>query len=330
MEQTRRIEKEPYTDAYHTHSMGDVFDCIIVGGGPAGLTAAIYLGRFRRKTVVLDRGGSRAVLIPRSHNYPGFPEGIGGRELIFRLVEQAKGYGVTFSHGNVTGIEPADGDWRVLGERINLVGRTILLATGVYTRRPPVSDEVHDAALAAGRLRYCPICDGYEASGPTADAQIGVLGASRHGVAEALFLRHYTPHVRLFTLETLDLDAKDLYELDRAGIAWDPRPVIRYDFSGDCVKLEFVDGSIVGVDTLYPALGSRPNVELAEQLGIGRGHDTCLLTDNNQRLGPRGLYAAGDVVSALDQLSVAAGHGAIAATAMHNDLRGRDGEISGA
>lgn len=308
--------------------MSNIFDCVIIGGGPAGLTAAVYLARFRRKTVVLDRGGSRAALIPKSHNYPGFPDGIGGRELLSRLLLQAEGYGAEFRPGHVTGIQMTGRNWRVLGDGIELVGRTVLFATGVDNRRPDLSDEVHEAALAAGKLRYCPICDGYEAGGPAADARIGVVGANSHGVAEALFLRHYTPQVTLFTLEVCELDLKDRNKLDRAGIAWDPRPVTRYDFSGDAVRLEFANESYTVVDTFYPALGSQPNIELVKQLGIRVDEENCVLTDKEQRLGLRGLYAAGDVVSALDQMSVAMGHAAIAATAMHNDLRERDGETS--
>lgn len=306
--------------------MSNIFDCVIIGGGPAGLSAAIYLARFRRKTVVLDRGGSRAALIPKSHNYPGFPDGIGGKELLSRLLLQAESYGAEFRRGYVTGIQMIGRDWRVLGDGIDLVGRAVLFATGVDNLRPDLSDEVHEAALAAGKLRYCPICDGYEAGGPAADARIGVVGANSHGVAEALFLRHYTPQVTLFTLEDCELDAKDRDKLDRAGIAWDPRPVTRYDFSGDAVRLEFANDSYTMVDTFYPALGSQPNIELVKQLGIRVDEENCVLTDKQQRLGLRGLYAAGDVVSALDQMSVAMGHAAIAATAMHNDLRERDGE----
>ena len=308
--------------------MSNIFDCVIIGGGPAGLTAAIYLARFRRKTVVLDRGGSRAALIPKSHNYPGFPDGIGGKELLSRLLLQAERYGVEIRRGHVTGVHMSGRDWRVLGDGIDLLGRAVLFATGVDNRRPDLSDEVHEAALAAGKLRYCPICDGYEAGGPAADARIGVVGANSHGVAEALFLRHYTPQVTLFTLEVCELDVKDRDKLDRAGIVWDPRPVTRYDFSGDAVRLEFANDSHTVVDTFYPALGSQPNIELVKQLGITVDEENCVLTDKQQRLGLRGLYAAGDVVSALDQMSVAMGHAAIAATAMHNDLRERDDETS--
>lgn len=206
------------------------------------------------------------------------------------------------------------------------MGRAVLFATGVDNRRPDLSNEVHEAALAAGKLRYCPICDGYEAGGPAADARIGVVGANNHGVAEALFLRHYTPCVTLFTMNVCELEVKDRDKLDRVGIAWDPRPLTRYDFSGAAVRLEFANDGYTVVDTVYPALGSQPNIELVKQLGIRVDEESCVLTDKRQRLGLRGLYAAGDVVSALDQMSVAMGHAAIAATAMHGDLRERDGE----
>lgn len=309
--------------------MDDNFDCIIIGGGPAGLTAAIYLARFRRKTVIFDRGGSRAALIHKSQNFPGFPDGIGGLELLSRLRQQAELYGAEVRSGHVTRIEKADRDWRVTGDGIDLVGRAVLLATGVDNRRLDISEEVHTAALASGQLRYCPICDGYEAGGTAADARVGVLGANSHGVAEALFLRHYTPNVILFTLKSCELQQDDRDALRYAGVTWDPRPVARFDFSGAAVQLEFTGAGFATVDTLYPALGSRPNIDLVRTIGIRVDDDNCVLADQKQRLGLHGLYAAGDVVSALDQLTVAVGHAAVAATAMHNELRKRDGETAG-
>ncbi len=306
--------------------MPDIFDCIIIGGGPAGLSAAIYTGRFRRKTLVLDRGGSRAALIPISHNVPGFPGGIGGKQLLARLRVQAETYGAEYRSGDVTGVQRSGPDWSVQGNEIDLVGRTILFATGVDDRQLDLSDEEHEAALAAGKLRYCPVCDGYEAGGPASDARIGVIGADRHGVAEALFLHRYSRNVILFTDKTCDLGVKDHEMLRDAGIAWDPRPVKRYDFSGDGVRLELEGTGHAQVDTIYPALGSEPNIELLKQLGISVDEDNCVPTDRHQSLSFKGLYAAGDLVSGLDQISVALGHAAIAATEMHNYLRERDGE----
>lgn len=301
----------------------DLLDCVIVGGGPAGLTAAIYLARFHRHAVVVDRGGSRAAMIPRSHNHAGYPEGIPGKELLALMAEQAQRYGADLRQGNVTAIAAHGEHWRLeLADGAVLTTRTVLFATGVDNRYPDIPRAVHDQALNAGHLRYCPICDAHEVTGQ----RIVVLGAESHGVAEALFLRHYSPHVTMHTMQSCELHEKDLGDLARAGVAWDPRPVSHYAFHESGVTLHFADGSTVGADTLYPALGSDPNVELIGQLGFRLESDLCVLTDGHQRLGLQGLYAAGDVVAGLDQISVAMGHAAVAATTIHNDLREADGQ----
>lgn len=299
------------------------YDAAIIGGGPAGLTAAIYLARFRRKVVLFDRDGSRAKLIPRSHNHAGFPDGIPGPELLTRMAEQARKYGAEIRSGDVQTIA-ADGDgWRLSGADIDMTARAVILATGVDNRCFDLPAAEHQAALDAGKLRYCPICDAFEAT----DQRIAVIGAETHGVAEALFLRTYSDRVALFTLVENELHEKDRADLAAAGIQWDPRPVARYDFAGDAVTLHFDGGDCVEVDTVYPALGSAPNVALFNQLGLRTDGDGCILTDAHQRLGLSGLYAAGDIVAGLDQISVAMGHAAIAATTLHNDLRQRDGAV---
>lgn len=301
-----------------------IYDTAIIGGGPAGLTAAIYLARYRRRVVVLDRGGSRAALIPRSHNHAGFPGGIPGKVLLTRMAEQAARFGAEIRVGNVTAIAATEDDWNLTGAGIDVTARTVLFATGVDNRSPDIPKADHDAALAAGQLRYCPICDAFEAQGQ----RIGVIGAASHGVAEALFLRNYSDRVTLFTKEECELHEKDRADLMRAGVDWDPRPVVSYRF-GEPVELAFADGSVAAVDTVYPALGSDPNVEVIAQLRMRTDGDGCIATDGHQRLGLAGLYAAGDLVSGLDQISVAMGHAAIAATAIHNDLREREGRTPG-
>jgi thioredoxin reductase (NADPH) len=306
--------------------MTDTYDCAIIGGGPAGLTAAIYLARFRRRVVLYDRGGSRAALIPTSHNHAGFPDGIAGKELLARMRAQAEKYGAELRQGDVGAVTAEGEDWRLAGEGIGATARTVLFATGVDNRRPEMDEATHRAALGSGKLRYCPICDGWEAGGVGFENRIGVIGAESHGVAEALFLRGFSSHVSLFTLIECELHEKDRAELAAHGVAWDPRPVRAYDFSGDGVRLSFADGDAAQLDTLYPALGSEPNIALLERLGLRTDAEDCIVVDENQGLGLKGLYAAGDVVAALDQISVAMGHAAVAAVAIHNDLRTRDGQ----
>ena len=300
------------------------YDAIIVGGGPAGLTAAIYLARYRRRVVVIDRGGSRAALIPTSHNHAGYPLGIHGEDLLAAMRAQAQQFGAELLSGDVQNITAAGAQWQLSGDGIDVTARTVLFATGVVNRYPDIPRAVHDAALAAGTLRYCPVCDAFE----VADQRIAVIGAVSHGVAEALFLRNYSGRITLFTLEECELHEKDRADLAKAGVSWDPRPVTSYDFSGSGVHLGFADGSTVEADTLYPALGSDPNDQLIKQLGLRTTSDDCILTDGHQRLGLNGLYAAGDIVSGLDQISVAMGQAAVAATTLHNDLRARDGQTA--
>ena len=299
------------------------YDTIIIGGGPAGLTAAIYLARYHRKVAVIDRGGSRAALIPTSHNHAGYPQGVRGVDLLAAMRQQAAQFGAQLIGGEIESITAAGKDWQLTGPDLKLTTRTVLFATGTVNRYPDIPRDVHDAALAAGTLRYCPVCDAFEATGQ----RIAVIGAESHGVAEALFLRGYSDRITLFTMVECELHEKDRADLAKAGVSWDPRPIASYDISDKSVRLTFADGSMVEADTLYPALGSDPNDALIKQLGLRTTSDDCILTDSHQRLGLDGLYAAGDIVSGLDQISVAMGQAAVAATTLHNDLRARDGKV---
>src|SRR4051812_31906448 len=134
-----------------------MLDCLIIGGGPAGLTAAIYLARYRRGTVLVDDGASRAALIPASHNYPGF-KGIAGPDLLARLREQASMYGAVLEHGRVTSLHAGDGGFAACTGDRDIVARSVLLATGLVDVSPDI--EGLDSGIYAGAVRYCPICDG--------------------------------------------------------------------------------------------------------------------------------------------------------------------------
>ena len=303
-----------------------MIDCVIIGGGPAGLTAAIYLARFRRNVVVIDDGNSRASWIPRSHNHPGFPEGIGGDELLVRMRAQAERYGAVLHPERATALERKGDGFLVSTVNRTLDARMTLLATGVVNRSPQIDPATHRRALESGKLRYCPICDGFEVT----DMRIAVIGADEHGVAEALFLRTYSSKITLLAERTVDLDEEHRQALQEAGIALAGAPLASIDFeSGDDVIIALEDGAgTVVVDTVYPALGSDINNALAIDMGVALSDCRCIATDEDQRTNLPGCYAAGDVVAGLDQISVATGHGAKAATAIHNALRALDGQTA--
>jgi len=288
--------------------MSEPLDCLIIGGGPAGLTAAIYLARYRRTIKLIDAGESRAALIPESHNYPGF-QGINGRALLARLREQAERYGADLVRGSVSELRRENGGFSARFDKGEIRARTVLLATGLIDVKPET--EGLSDGVAHGAIRFCPICDGYEAM----DQRIGVIGSLAHAGPKALFLRTYSRDVILFPTE-MDGDGA---ELTKAGVTIAARPSsVRPD--GERVVVATEDGRQHVLDTLYPAMGCTVRSELATALGADCTDIGNLRVDDHQRTSVDGLYGAGDVVSDLHQLSVGAGHAAIAATAIHNGL----------
>lgn len=291
-------------------------DCIIVGGGPAGLTAAIYLARFHLRIRLFDSGSSRAALIPRTNNHAGFPHGIPGLDLLHLMREQAERFGAVREAAEVTAIERDGEDFIVRVAGATHRARTVLLATGVVNHRPEMDAGMHDEALSRGLLRYCPICDGYEVT----DKRVGVIGTSGHGMREALFIRGFTRDVTLISPDaTHDLDPACADTLDDAGIARVDGPCGGFTIEGDRLALDTADGRM-RFDSVYPALGSHIRSELAVAAGAAASDAGCLEVDAHQQTSIPGLFAAGDVVLGLDQISHAMGEAGVAATAIRNLL----------
>jgi thioredoxin reductase (NADPH) len=295
-----------------------ILDCLIVGGGPAGLTAAIYLARFHLDILVVDGGKSRAAWIPCTRNVSGFPDGIEGTELLRLMRDQAGKYGAKCENEFVTKLErdEATGRFTATWGSGCRQARAVLLATGVTNRRPPIDEELHDDALARGLIRYCPICDGYEVT----DKTVGVIGSGSYGVAEAIFLRSYTPHVTLIAPDkALQLTREDQDKLKAAQIDCVDGPAQAVAISDSCIVVDTAEGHYT-FDSVYPALGSDTHNQLAEQVGARLNEQGCIGVDAHQRTSVPGLYAAGDVVIGLDQISHAMGEGGVAATTIRNDL----------
>jgi thioredoxin reductase (NADPH) len=293
-------------------------DCLIVGGGPAGLTAAIYLARFHLDILVVDGGKSRASWIPCTRNVSGFPDGIEGTELLQRMRDQACKYGAKIDTEFVTKLERDEksGLFTATWGSGCATARAVLLATGVTNRRPPMDEDLHDKALARGLVRYCPICDGYEVT----DKKVGVIGSDSHGVAEALFLRSYTADLTLIAPDkAMRLKPDDYQKLKEAGIECVDGPAQAVAIPDGCIIVDTAEGHYT-FDSIYPALGSDTHTQLAEMAGADLSADQCMLVDRHMRTSVPGLYAAGDVVIGLDQISHAMGQGGVAATTIRNDL----------
>lgn len=291
-------------------------ECVIVGGGPAGLTAAIYLARYRRRIAIFDHGDSRAAWIPRSHNCPGFPQGISGKELLARLTEQVQQYGVEVVRAEVNQItRSVNGGLVVRARDLCWSTRTVLLASGIVDIEPDM--ENLRSAIRGGHIRICPVCDGFE----VIDKDVAVFGPAEKATQKALFLRPYTSTLTVLLSRGERLSTAQRELLGAAGIRWEDDCVDVLSIKGDDVVATLTDGRRYTIDVLYPALGSRIRSRLAVDLGAQCTEEGYLTTDAHQRTSVPGLYAAGDVVAELNQICVATGHAAVAATAIYNELR---------
>src|SRR3954453_8542198 len=258
-----------------------ILDCLIIGGGPAGLTAAIYLARFHLDILVVDGSKSRAAWIPCTHNHAGFPEGTSGKDLLDRMRTQAQKYGAKIETEQVTKLERDEqsgiftATWGSGCEK----ARSELLATGVTNRRPLMDEDLHDDALSRGLVRYCPICDGYEVT----DKRVGVIGSGSHGVAEALFIRSYTADVTLIAPDrAMNLKADDHSKLEKAGIDCVDGPAHAVATADKCIVVDTAEGHY-SFDSIHPALGSYTHTQLGEMAGARLASDSCFLCDGHQR-----------------------------------------------
>lgn len=304
--------------------MQDELDALIVGGGPAGMTAALYLARFRRRVVVVDAGDPRAAWIPASHNIPFFGDGIAGPEILARQREHLDRYRVPVITASVTALAREGRAFAAtLDGRAVIRARHVLLATGARDIEPDLPD-LPDA-VRRGLVRYCPICDGFESRGK----RIAVIGHGAEGAGEALFIaRSYSDDVTLLTLGRMELEAATRARLDQQGVRIVEKPVTALDVQDERIAALRVDGAELRFDILYSALGLEYRTELATALGAKRDGKGALLVDGGMQTSVPGLFAAGDIVKGLDQIVVGMGHAAIAATRIHNECGMRAEEES--
>jgi thioredoxin reductase (NADPH) len=295
-------------------SESDNLDALIIGGGPSGLTAAIYLARYRRRVLLIDSDQSRAALIPETHNYPGFADGIAGPALLDALRKQAKTYGVTMIQDRVEMLNLTAAGFGARCSKTQVVAKRAILATGLVDRTIAVPGL--QQAVEHGCIRYCPICDGFEAS----DLRIGVLGSVEDATSKALFLRTYSSQVTLLTLDGVRGTEQELRNLADAGVRISKSRVAAFERRGDHMVTVMNDGASAVFDVIYPVLGCDVRSDLGKKLGARHNEVGCLSVSEHQETTVSGLYAVGDVVSDLHQIAVATGHAAVAATHIHNSL----------
>lgn len=293
-----------------------MLDCLIIGAGPAGLSAATYLARYRRDIACVEAGPSRAESIARTHNLASYPDGISGAELLARLRDQAQRHGVQPKRARVETLRVIEGGFEAVAGGTILRAARVILATGVVDQHPDFPG-LKDATLA-GAVRWCPICDGYE----VLDQDLAVFGPPTIALNHALFLRTYTRRVALLAMpDRVGLDADGIARLEAGGIELVQEPAIQARaLAGGGIEIDFAGGSRRRFDALYPMQGCSVQAVLAKELGANCDENSDLIVDAHLCTSVPGLYAIGDVVDVINQIGVAFGHAAIAATAVHRSL----------
>lgn len=289
-------------------------DVIIVGAGPAGLTAAIYLGRYQRPPLLIDGQASRARWIPRSHNMLGFPQGIGGQALLSQLRRHAEQYGAQIRQDSVEQLRDDEGGFAVHFSTEVVRSRYVILATGIHDHLPRLAGA--EDAVRRSVLRICPICDAYEATG----RKIAVIGDGPHAEREAEFLKTYSKSVTLLHVGEAH-DPERRARVERHGVELIETSLEHLTIEDDDLRLRLPSGKQREFNVVYSALGCSPRNGLATSLGAACDESGQLIVSSHCETSVPGLYAIGDVVRGLNQVVVAAAEAAIAATHIHNRLR---------
>jgi thioredoxin reductase (NADPH) len=289
-------------------------DVLVVGGGPAGLSAALRTARYDRTALVLDAGDGRSSWAQVNRDYLGFPGGVAATELRARGLEQLRDYDqVRVVEGPVDGAG-RDGDaFTVSGGGRTARGRTIVLATGVRDEFPRFGGWEHTVGRS---MFWCLACDGYESRGQ----RVLVLGHTRETAVEALQLTRFTRHTTLLTTAALDDGLRAaLAEHGVEVVEGDLDDVVAED--GLLTGVITTSGRCLPVDRLFTKIGMRPRSELARQLGAAVDQDGYVCVDAEQRTSVPGVFAAGDVTRPhAHQIAAAVHQGSQAASAANVHL----------
>ena len=292
-----------------------LWDALIVGGGPAGLSAAIYLGRSRRRTLLIHSAHSMAKWEKDVQNYLGFPDGIEGQDLLKRGLVQIRRYKVEVIEDTVQFVRPAGAYFELVGNTQHYQAKRVLLATGL-THLPPDLEGVRECL--GHSLFFCKDCDAYRVQGK----RIVIIGHNVEAAEYALAMLLFTSRVMICTNGTEPTWSADHHRwIDEAAI---PVRISRITAlkheKGGIRALSFESGAEILLDAAFTTRGDVVHNALAESAGAELDRDGQVVVDACMRTSVPGLYAAGCLTPANCQMIIAAGQGATAGQAINRDL----------
>jgi thioredoxin reductase (NADPH) len=294
------------------------FDCIIIGGGIAGLQAAIQLGRYCHKIAVIDNDDGRSTICKSFHNLLGWPEGVSGKTLRELGRKHAEKYGVQFIQDFVTSVKKQEDIFYLkLQSSHPLQTKRILLATGIKDRIPDIPNIKPCLGVS---IYVCPDCDGYE----VLNKKVIVLGSGDVGAKMTLTLTYWTNQIQYINHDGSEIKEKYKNQLQEKSIPYIEQPIKEVlvknesEFSG--VILE--NGNMIMGDRGFIAFGGNiVQTELAKQLGVERLENKhILVNERTKETNVKNVWAAGDIVAHSEQVTIAMGEGSQAAIWIHKRI----------
>lgn len=283
-----------------------MYDIIIIGRGPAGLSAALYTVRSNMKTLIIGRNDSRLRKADKIDNYFGFAESVSGEKLLQEGEKQVLRLGGEIIEDEVISIEKED-FFKVSAASESYTCKAVLLATG----QPHKTIRIENLVKFEGRgVSYCSTCDGFFYN----NLKVGVLGHKDYAIHEALELLTYTKNITIFT-NGKQPDISSKYDEAASRFKVETRPISKLDGAEFLQRVHFTDGTSEELDGIFVAYESASSVDFARKMGI-MVDGSSVVADGKQQTNLEGLFAAGDCTSSFKQISVAVGQGALAGKSM--------------
>ena len=303
--------------------MRETLDVVIVGAGPAGLAAAVYTGRARLKTLVLEKGmpGGQILLTDFVENYPGFPEGVVPFQLMEDFRKHAEKFGAKIETDEAKKIQKQDDLWHVLGVKGEYPARAVIIATGSVYRKLGIPGE---AKLAGKGVSYCATCDGAFFK----DKEVAVVGGGDNALTEALFLTKFCRTVKVIhrrdQLRAVKILQERIFANDKTEVLWDS---VVEEISGEdrfeSITIKNVKDnktSKLELDGLFISIGMDSNSEFVKEL-VDLDEWGQIKVSQDMSTSQSGIFAAGDVSDACpEQMATAVGTGVAAALAVDEYL----------
>lgn len=291
-----------------------MYDVIIIGSGPAGISAALYTVRSKLKTLIIGKNDSVLRKADTVENYYGFEKPISGMELLDNGIKQARRIGADIIEEEVVAISQ-EGEFEVITSTALYKAKAVLIATG----QPQKKIKIENLDSFEGRgVSYCTTCDGFFYN----NLKVGVVGSKDFALHEAIELETFTRDITIFT-NGEELTLSDNYRQGKERYKIDTRKITKLEGQDFLQSICFEDGSCEAIDGLFIANESASSVDFARKLGISvKGNN--ILVDREQQTNIPGLFAAGDCTGGFKQISTAVGEGALAGKKIIEYVRNAD------